>query len=103
MAALVFIVLSLTHTALTGSSGAGISYLNLHWIVLRRDVVDTSVSHINNGALTALIASSLCLTWVLSMVLKVLRHKKSTTGWLLFAVVVVIYLMFASVQNFVFT
>lgn len=103
MAVLVFFVLSLSHTALTGSSGAGIRYFHLHWIVVRQDIWNTSVSRIYTGTLVALIVSSLCLTWVLSRVLKMLRNKQSTNGWLLFVVVVVIYLMFASMQDFVFS
>ncbi|MEI7733699.1 MAG: hypothetical protein WCO56_29305 [Verrucomicrobiota bacterium] len=103
MAVLVFMVLSLSHTALTGSSGARIRYLHLHWIVVRQDIWKTSVSHIYIGTLAALIASSLCLTWILLKALKALRHKKSDTAWLIFILVIVIYLLFASMQDFVFT
>ncbi len=103
MVLLVFILFSLSFTALTGSSRAGIRYLHLHWIVVRQDIWHTSVSHIYTGTLAALIAGSLCVTWILSRVLKVLHHKKSDFAWTIFILVIVIYLMFASGQNYVFT
>ena len=103
MAILIFVVISLSFTSVTGSSGAGIRYLHLHWMVVRQDIWDTSVSHIYSGTLAALIALSVCLTAVLSKLLKVLRAKKSGTAWLLFALVIVIYLGFATIPNFVLT
>ncbi len=103
MTILIFIVLSLSFTSVTGSSGAGIRYLDLHWIVVRQDAWNTSVSHIYTGSLAALFASSFCVAWVLSRVLKVLHHKKSDFAWTIFIFVIVIYLMFACVPNCVLT
>lgn len=100
---LVFVVFSLSFTSLTGSSGAGIRYLHLHWIVVRQDVWHTSVSHFSAGTLTALIAASLALTWALSRLLIALHHKKSGRGWLLFIFAVVVYVLFACQQDFVLT
>jgi hypothetical protein len=103
MAVLVFIVFSFSFPALTGSSGAGIRYLHLHWIIVRQDVWNTSVSHIYTGTLAALIATSLCVTWILSSVLKLLRLKKSGFAWTIFVLLILIFLIFASRPNFVFT
>ena len=103
MATLIFVGISLSFTSVTGSSGAGIRYLNLHWIVVRQDIWNTSVSHIYPGALAASIALSFCLTWVLSKSLKVLRAKKSDTAWLLFVIIIVVFLIAATVPNFALT
>jgi hypothetical protein len=103
MATLIFVVVSLSFTSVTGSSGAGIRFWDLHWIVVRQDVWNTSLSHIYTGTLAALIALSLGLTWVLSKLLKVLHAKKSDAAWLFFIVVIVIYFLAATVPNFVFT
>lgn len=101
MAALIFAVISLSFTSVTGSSGAGIRYLHLHWIVVRQDIWHTSVSHIYTGTLAALIALSVCLSWALLELLKILRAKRSATGWLLFVLVIVVYLGLAMIPNYV--
>jgi len=104
MTILICIVLTLSNTFLSGSSGAGIRYLDLHWIILREDLAQAlTVVHIYTGTLAALIAVSLCLTWILSRVLKALRQKKSRVGWLLFTFAILFLLGIACVQNFVFT
>lgn len=103
MSILIFLTFSLSFTSVTGSSGAGIRYLHLHWIVVRQDVGETSVSHIFGGALIALIAVSLGLTSVLSKVLKVLHNKKNDKAWMLFVFVVVIYVLIACQQGFALT
>jgi len=105
MTVLVFVVLTLSHTFLSGSSGAGIRYLNLHWIVFREDLAQVlTVVRFSTGTLATLIVISLCLTWVLSRVLKILHNKKNDFAWTIFIFVIVIYLLFfACVQNFVFT
>jgi predicted histidine transporter YuiF (NhaC family) len=100
MATLIFVVISLSFTSVTGSSGAGIRYWNLHWIVVRQDIWNTSLSHIYTGTLAVLIAFSFCLTWVLSKLLKVLHAKKNDTAWLLSIVLIVIYIVAATVPNF---
>jgi hypothetical protein len=103
MAALIFVVISLRITLIAGSSGAGIRYYHFPWIVVRQDVWNTSVSHIYTGTLLAMIALSLCLTWVLSWVLKFLRQKKSDIAWFLFILVIVVYILAAANPNFVLT
>jgi hypothetical protein len=104
MTILIFIILSLSFTSLTGSSGNGIRYLDLHWIVLRDNLYQVlTVTEIHVGTLATLIAASLCLTWILSKVLKLLRDKNSSGTWLIFTLVIVIYLMFASMQRYAFT
>jgi hypothetical protein len=104
MTILIFIVVSLSSTFLSGSSGAGVRYLDLHWIVLREDLAQVlTVWHIYTGTLVALIAVSFCLTWILSRVLKVLHQKKSRVGWLLFIFVILLLLGIACCQDFVFT
>ena len=99
MAALIFAVISLSFTSVVGSSGAGICYLSLHWIVVREDIWHISVSHIYTGTMAALIALSVSLSWVLSKLLKILRAKKSATAWLLFVLVILVYLVFAMIPN----
>jgi hypothetical protein len=103
MATLIFVVVSLSFTSVTGSSGAGIRYWDLHWIVVRHDIWNTSLNHIYIGTLAALIAYSLGLTWGLSRLLKILHTKKSAAAWLFFIVVIVIYFLTATVPNFVVT
>ena len=104
MSILIFIVLTLSFTSLTGSSGNGIRYLNLHWIVFRENLYQVlTVADFHIGTLAILIAASLCVTWILSKILKVLHHKKSDGAWVVFGLVIVIYLMFASIQGFAFT
>jgi hypothetical protein len=100
MSILIFAVFSLSFTCVTGSSGAGIRYLDLHWITVRQDIWVTSVSHIYIGTLAAMITASFGVTWALSRVLTVLHRKKSHAAWLLFTFVVVLYLMFATIPNF---
>jgi len=103
VAALIFVALSLSFTSVTGSSGAGIRYMHLHWIDVRQDVWSTSVSRINIGMLAFLIALSLGLTWVLSQLLKILHAKKSSDAWMLFILFIAFYLVLAAVPNFAFT
>jgi hypothetical protein len=104
MTILLFTVLSLSYTSLTGSPGAGIRYLHLHWIVLREDIAQVlTVKHIYGGRLAALVAISFCLTWVLSRILKALHHKESRAAWLLFTLVILLLLGIACVQDYVFT
>lgn len=104
MAVLIFAVLSLSNTSLTGSSGNGIRYLNLHWIVFHANLYqEFTVAHVYQGKLAGLVAVSIGLTWVLAWVLKVLHHKKSRAAWLTFVFVVLLLLALACVQNFVFT
>ena len=91
MTTLMFVVLSLSFTAITGSSG-GIRYWTLHWIVLRQDVWATSVTHIYPGIMAALIALSLGLTWALSQSLNALRAKNSAKAWVFFILAIVIYI-----------
>ncbi len=103
MATLIFVVISLPIILITGSSGAGIRYFHFPWIVVRQDIWNTTVSHVYTGTLAALIALSLCLTWFLSKLLKVLHAKKSDTAWFLFALVIVIYILAACSPNFALT
>jgi hypothetical protein len=104
MSVLVFIVLTLSRTALTGmGGGARITYFHLHWIVLRSDMWSISVSHIYFGMLAALVAASLVTTWILSRILMGLHHKRSTIAWSLFIFVILLCLGFASIQDFAFS
>ncbi len=103
MAALIFVVISLSFTLITGSWRAGIRYWHLHWIVLRQDSWNTSVVHIYPGTMAALIALSLFLTWVLSKSLKLLHDKKSTMAWLLFIIIIIFFLIGFTVPNFELT
>jgi hypothetical protein len=104
MAVLIFAGISLSKTSLTGSSGNGIRYLDLHWIVFRANLYQVfTVAHFYHGKLAALVAISICLTWVLSWVLKVLHHKKSRAAWLTFAFVILLLLGLVCEQDFVFT
>jgi hypothetical protein len=104
MSILIFIVLTLSFTSLTGSSGNGIRYLNLHWIVFRENFYQVlTVADFHIRALAILIVASFCMTWILSKILEVLHHKKSGKVWVVFGLVIVIYLMFASIQGFAFT
>ena len=103
MSVFIFAILTLSFTSVTGSSGAGIRYLHLHWIVVRQDAWNTSVSHFFGGTLAALIAASLVLTLALSRALRILHHKKSDRTWVLFVFVVVIYVLLACLQGFVLT
>ena len=104
MAVLMFFALTLSHTFLGGSSGAGIRYLNLHWIIFRADLYQVfTVTQIYYDKLAALIAISICLTWILSWILKMLHHKKSRVAWLIFTFVVLLLLGLACVQDFIFT
>jgi energy-coupling factor transporter transmembrane protein EcfT len=104
MAVLMFVVVSLSCTLLTGSSGAGIRYLDLHWIVFRADLYQVfTIWCIYKGKLAAVVAISICLTWALSVVLKVLHCKKSRAAWLIFVFVVLLLLALVCEQDFIFT
>jgi nitrate reductase NapE component len=104
MAVLIFAVLSLSNTSLTGSSGNGIRYLDLHWIIFRANLHQVfTVVHIYTETVVVMIAVSLSLTWVLSRILKVLRQKKSLAAWLLFTFLIILLLALACVQDFIFT